>query len=80
MSDHLNVKNRLNSNSALMTMLLQTTSFDQVDAFFDVTRSQEGALINVADAKQGVCFEWAKIIAIPEGKKASFTKERTANL
>ncbi len=58
LGDPLNAKNRLNSNSALMTMLFQTTSSNQVDAFFDATRAQEGALINVADTKEGACFEW----------------------
>ena len=58
MSDPNNAKNRLNSNSALMSMMLDTTSLKQVDAFFDAVRAESGLIINVADAKQGYCYEW----------------------
>ncbi|MCX5751767.1 MAG: C45 family autoproteolytic acyltransferase/hydrolase [Candidatus Saganbacteria bacterium] len=59
MCDSTSAKNRLNSNSALMSMLLDSTSFKQVEAFFDGVRAQGGLLIIAADAKQGACFEWA---------------------
>lgn len=58
MSDPYSAKNRLNSNSALMSMMLDSTSLKQVDAFFDAVRSEGGLIINVADAKQGYCYEW----------------------
>ncbi|MDD5166021.1 MAG: C45 family autoproteolytic acyltransferase/hydrolase [Candidatus Omnitrophica bacterium] len=58
MSDPYSAKNRLNSNSALMSMMLDSTSLRQVDAFFDAVRSESGLIINVADAKQGYCYEW----------------------
>ncbi|MCG6537786.1 MAG: hypothetical protein L7F78_24485, partial [Syntrophales bacterium LBB04] len=58
MSDPYSAKNRLNSNSALMTMMLDSTSLEQVDAFFNSTRAEGGLIINVADAKQGYCYEW----------------------
>ncbi|OGC04789.1 hypothetical protein A2276_02355 [candidate division WOR-1 bacterium RIFOXYA12_FULL_43_27] len=58
MCDPRDAKNRLNSNSALMSMLLDSTSFKQVEGFFDAVRAQGGLLINAADAKQGACFEW----------------------
>ncbi|MFA4858304.1 MAG: C45 family autoproteolytic acyltransferase/hydrolase [Candidatus Margulisiibacteriota bacterium] len=58
MCDPTVAKNRLSSNSALMSMLLESTSFKQVDGFFDAVRSEGGLLINVADPKQGACFEW----------------------
>lgn len=58
MSDPNNAKNRLNSNSALMSMMLDTTSLKQVDAFFDAVRAESGLIINVADSKQGYCYEW----------------------
>jgi hypothetical protein len=59
MCDPSAAKNRLNSNSALMSMMLESTSFSQVEGFFDAVRAQGGLLINCADAKQGACFEWA---------------------
>jgi len=59
MCDSTVAKNRLNSNSALMSMMLDSTSFKQVEGFFDGIRSQSGILINAADVKQGACFEWA---------------------
>ena len=58
MSDPLAAKNRLNSNSALMSMMLDSTSLQQVDGFFDAVRAEGGLIINVADAKQGYCYEW----------------------
>jgi len=58
MSDPLSAKGRLNSNSALMSMMLDSTSMQQVDAFFDAVRAEGGLIINVADAKQGYCYEW----------------------
>ena len=58
MSDPLTAKNRLNSNSALMSMMLDSTTLKQVDAFFDAVRAQGGIIINAADAKQGYCYEW----------------------
>jgi len=58
MSDNQLTKNRLNTNSALMSMLLDSTSLKQVDAFFDAVRPEVGLIINVADAKQGYCYEW----------------------
>ncbi|MEI7752113.1 MAG: C45 family autoproteolytic acyltransferase/hydrolase [Candidatus Omnitrophota bacterium] len=58
MSDPYETKNRLNSNSALMTMMLNSTSLEQADAFFNSTRSDGGLIINVADAKQGYSYEW----------------------
>jgi len=58
MSDSHDAKNRLNSNSALMSMMLDSTSLQQVDAFFDAVRAEGGLIINVADAKQGYCYEW----------------------
>jgi hypothetical protein len=58
MSDPASAKNRLNSNSALMSMMLDSTSLRQVDGFFDAVRPEEGLIINVADAKQGYCYEW----------------------
>jgi hypothetical protein len=58
MSDPLSAKNRLNSNSALMSMMLDSTSLKQADAFFDAVRAESGLIINVADAKQGYCYEW----------------------
>jgi hypothetical protein len=58
MSDPSSGKNRLNSNSALMSMMLDSTSMQQVDAFFDAVRAEGGLIINVADAKQGYCYEW----------------------
>jgi len=58
MSDPNRAKNRLNANSALMSMMLDSTSLNQVDAFFDAVRSEGGLIINVADAKQGYCYEW----------------------
>ncbi len=58
MSDPSTTKNRLNSNSALMSMMLDSTSMKQVDAFFDAVRSEGGIIINVADAKQGCSYEW----------------------
>ena len=58
MSDPYSAKNRLNSNSALMSMMLNSTSLDQVDAFFNSTRAEGGLIINVADSKQGYCYEW----------------------
>ncbi|MFA5098357.1 MAG: C45 family autoproteolytic acyltransferase/hydrolase [Candidatus Margulisiibacteriota bacterium] len=58
MCDPQTAKRRLNSNSALMSMMLDSTSFDQVEGFFDAVRSEGGLLINAADAKQGACFEW----------------------
>ena len=58
MSDPNSAKNRLNSNSALMSMMLNSTSLKQVDAFFDAVRSEGGLIINVADAKQGYSYEW----------------------
>jgi hypothetical protein len=58
MSDPSNSKNRLHSNSALMSMMLDSTSLEQVDAFFDAVRSQSGTIINAADAKQGYSYEW----------------------
>jgi len=57
-SDPYSAKNRLNSNCALMSMMLDSTSLKQVDAFFDAVRSESGLIINVADAKQGYCYEW----------------------
>lgn len=59
MCDITAAKNRLNSNSALMSMMLDSTSYGQVDGFFDAVRAEGGLLINVADSKQGACFEWA---------------------
>ncbi len=59
MSDPLAAKNRLNSNSALMSMMLDSTSLEQVDAFFDAVRAEGGLIINVADSKRGYCYEWA---------------------
>ena len=58
MSDPYKAKNRLNSNSALMTMMLDSTSLDQVDAFFNGTRAEGGMIINVADSKQAYAYEW----------------------
>ena len=58
MSDPYSAKNRLNSNSALMSMMLDATSLKQVDAFFDAVRAEGGLIINVADAKQGYSYEW----------------------
>lgn len=58
MSDSNNAKNRLNSNAALMSMMFDSTSLQQVDAFFDAVRAEGGIIINVADAKQGYCYEW----------------------
>lgn len=58
MCDSTQAKNRINSNSALMSMMLDSTSFKQIEAFFDGVRAQGGLLINTADAKQGACFEW----------------------
>jgi len=58
MSDPLSAKNRLNANSALMSMMLDSTSLQQIDAFFDAVRSESGLIINVADAKRGYCYEW----------------------
>ncbi len=58
MCDPTQAQNRLNSNSSLMSMLLDSTSMQNVDAFFDAVRAQGGLLINTADAKQGACFEW----------------------
>jgi hypothetical protein len=58
MSDPNNAMNRLDSNSALMSMMLDSTTLKQVDAFFDAVRSESGLIINVADAKQGYCYEW----------------------
>ena len=57
-SDPYSATNRLNSNSALMSMMLDSTSLQQVDAFFDAVRAQGGVIINAADAKQGYCYEW----------------------
>lgn len=58
MSDPLSAKNRLNSNSALMSMMLDSTSLGQADAFFDAVRAESGLIINVADADRGCCYEW----------------------
>ena len=58
MSDPTVAKNRLGSNSALMSMMLNSTSFSQVDAFFDAVRAQNGILINITAPKQGACYEW----------------------
>lgn len=58
MSDPRTAKNRLSSNAALMSMMLDSTSLQQADSFFDAVRSQSGLIINVADAKQGYCYEW----------------------
>ncbi|MFA6432012.1 MAG: C45 family autoproteolytic acyltransferase/hydrolase [Candidatus Margulisiibacteriota bacterium] len=58
MCDSTSAKNRINSNSALMSMLLDSTFFKQIEGFFDGVRAQGGLLINAADAKQGACFEW----------------------
>jgi hypothetical protein len=58
MSDPVLAKNRLGSNSALMSMMLDSESFFQIDAFFDAVRAGSGILINVADPKQGACYEW----------------------
>lgn len=58
MSDPYSAKNRLNSNSALMSMLLDSSTIEQADAFFNATRAQGGLIINVADAKKGYCYEW----------------------
>ena len=58
MSDPYDAKNRMNSNSALMSMMFDSTSLGQADAFFNTTRSEGGLLINVADEKQGYCYEW----------------------
>lgn len=58
MSDKASIQNRLNSNSALMSMMLDSTSFDQVVDFFDAVRAQGGIIINAADSKQGADFEW----------------------
>jgi hypothetical protein len=58
MSDPGSAKNRLNANSALMSMMLDSTSLNQVDAFFDAVRAEGGLIINVADTKQGYCYEW----------------------
>ncbi len=58
MSDPWAARNRLNSNAALMSMMIDSTSLQQVDAFFDAVRAQCGLIINVADAKQGYCYEW----------------------
>ncbi len=58
MSDPYQAKNRLNSNSALMSMMFDSTTLNQVDAFFDAVRAQGGLIINVADAKQGYSYEW----------------------
>jgi hypothetical protein len=58
MSDPGNAKNRLNANSALMSMMLDSTSLNQVDAFFDAVRAEGGLIINVADAERGYCYEW----------------------
>ena len=58
MSDPYAAKNRLNSNSALMSMLLDSSTIEQADAFFNAVRSEGGLIINVADAKQGYCYEW----------------------
>jgi len=58
-SDPYSAKNRLNSNSALMSMMLDSTSLRQVDAFFDAVRAESGLIINVADAKQGYSYEWS---------------------
>ncbi|MDD4178979.1 MAG: C45 family autoproteolytic acyltransferase/hydrolase [Candidatus Margulisbacteria bacterium] len=58
MSDPNSAKNRLNSNCALMSMMLDSTSFEQADAFFDAVRAQGGLLINVAGPTQGACYEW----------------------
>lgn len=58
MCDPTAAQNRLNSNSALMSMMLDSTSFAQVEGFFDAVRAQGGLLINAAGPKQGACFEW----------------------
>lgn len=58
MSDPMSASNRLNSNSALMSMMLDSTTLTQVDAFFDAVRSESGLIINVADAKKGYSYEW----------------------
>jgi hypothetical protein len=58
MSDPSSSKNRINSNSALMSMMFDSTSLKQVDAFFDAVRAESGIIINIADAKQGYSYEW----------------------
>jgi hypothetical protein len=58
MSDPNAAKNGLNSNSALMSMMLDSSTIEQADAFFSSVRAQGGLIINVADAKKGYCYEW----------------------
>jgi len=58
MSDPNAAKNRLNSNCALMSMLLDYGSLEQAEAFFDAVRAEGGLIINVADSKRACSFEW----------------------
>ncbi|MCX5748846.1 MAG: hypothetical protein NTZ10_01180 [Candidatus Saganbacteria bacterium] len=39
--------------------MLDSSTIDQADAFFDAVRPQGGLIINVADAKKAYCYEWA---------------------
>lgn len=58
MSDPYAAKNRLNSNSALMSMMLDSGTIEQADAFFSGVRAEGGLIINVADADKAYAYEW----------------------
>ncbi len=58
MSDPYAAKNRLNSNAALMSMMLDSGTIEQADAFFSAVRAEGGLIINVADADKAYAYEW----------------------
>lgn len=43
----------------MFTFLLNSTTLQNIDAFFQSTRSSTGLLMNVADANQAYVYEWA---------------------